>query len=117
MIPEVVAKQFLQDEDGQLLWFSVPPLATTGGRKGVSHSVTYLAKKKELEERKKRRREEVEKEKTEAKKRKEVEVEHERKEAKRVLVKALGMMKTQLEARVVTPVETVVDREDVVMEG
>lgn len=123
MIPEDVAKQFLRDESGQLLWFTVPPMATTVGGKdkaggGISHSVTYLAKKKELEQRRKRRLEEIEKEKDEAKRRKQVEALHERQEAKRVLVKALGMMKTQLEACVVTPMETVVaEKEDVVMEG
>ncbi|KAI5793832.1 hypothetical protein DFH27DRAFT_602595 [Peziza echinospora] len=82
-IPESIAQQFLRDDEGRILWFSVPPMeATTSvsgittdsvsggivgsgstvvGAGGPSHSLEYLARRKELLERKRARREEREK--------------------------------------------------------
>ncbi|TGZ80196.1 hypothetical protein EX30DRAFT_63301 [Ascodesmis nigricans] len=96
-IPEEVASKFLRDVNGQLLWFTVPPIANERYESGaVGHSVQYLAKKKELEERRKRRREEVEKEQREAKRRRQEEAVKEKQEAERIMVKALGVWTEQL---------------------
>ncbi|KAF8250200.1 hypothetical protein K440DRAFT_175835 [Wilcoxina mikolae CBS 423.85] len=94
-IPEETAERFLRDAQGQLLWFTVPPLDNTTARAptgGVGHSVQYLAKRKELEARREARARARE-EHMEETKRKWVEIrEEEKREAKRVLVKALGLM-------------------------
>ena len=60
-IPEDVRGRFHTNEEGQVLWFTAPPLDIVQPSHGLSHSVTYLAAR----ERKKQAREEYAKRKAE----------------------------------------------------
>jgi len=94
-IPEETAERFLRDAQGQLLWFTVPPLDNTSAKAltgGVGHSVQYLARRKELEVRREVRARAREGKTEEAKRKWEEIREEEKQEAKRVLVRALGLM-------------------------
>ncbi|KAK7208384.1 hypothetical protein BZA70DRAFT_273581 [Myxozyma melibiosi] len=65
-IPPDTADLYQKDENGKLLWFSVPPvdcmkvyeLPDANGKGIIGHSVEFLAKRKEIAEKRKRREEE-----------------------------------------------------------
>ncbi|OLL23831.1 Chromatin structure-remodeling complex subunit rsc1 [Neolecta irregularis DAH-3] len=85
---EEESKWFLRDEQGRVLWFSTPPVDPVGPASRIlGHSLEYLAAKKEIEEKKKRKaREEADLGERKVKR------EIGRDEAMLFLVKALGVM-------------------------
>lgn len=90
-IPPHIRSQFMTDQNGRMLWFSVPPVAEEPLRAPLSHSVQYLAKKKEIEERKRKRKEEKAAEDEERRKVQRDEIVDIKKAAEKTLVKALQM--------------------------
>lgn len=101
-IPPETAEQFLRDAEGKILWFTVPPLdpvkpVVEGQIQG--HSLAYLARREEIEERRKKRRVAREEEERKRKKERLEEREREKKEAETVLVRALGVLSGMLEAK------------------
>jgi hypothetical protein len=103
-LPEEVKERFLTDAEGNVIWFTVPPLDTkkVETTTTVGHSVQYLAKRAEIEKRKEARRRQLEEEKRGEKRRAEIQLEEEKREAKKLLVKALGMMVEGVKAAGVT---------------
>ena len=109
-IPESIAEQFLRDDEGRILWFTVPPLETpttatishvpvataSAAKAGPSHSLEYLACRQELLARKRRRRQERERERTEFKKRREDERRKELISARAALGATLKVLRNQL---------------------
>jgi len=109
-IPESIAEQFLRDDEGRILWFTVPPLETPatatashgvgdtiGAVKSVpSHSLEYLACRHELLTRKRRRRQERERERRDAKKLRESKRKKEIKNVQGALGIALKALRQQL---------------------
>lgn len=109
-IPESIAEQFLRDEEGRILWFTVPPLETPAAtaatqatvaaassvKAGPSHSLEYLARRNELLAKKRKRREEREKELRQAKRQKEIEKKKELKTVRDALGNALKALGGQL---------------------
>lgn len=88
---EETAKQFLRDREGKLLWFTVPPLDTgvaSGGATG--HSLRWLARRKEVEERKRKRGEERGEEREREERERAERRGEERRVAGEVLVRVLG---------------------------
>ena len=109
-IPESIAEQFLRDDEGRILWFTVPPLETpttaaishvpvataSAAKAGPSHSLEYLACRQELLARKRRKRQERERERREVKKRQESERKKELIDVRVVLGAALKVLRKQL---------------------
>lgn len=98
-IPAETANQFLRDAEGRLLWFTVPPLAperpvVEGQITG--HSLAYLARKEEIEERKRKRRLVLEEEEKVRKRAKEEERDKVMKAAEEVMIKALKKLAEQI---------------------
>lgn len=56
-LDEETAGMFLRDREGKVLWFTVPPLDTRadGAAVGMGHSLRWMARRKEVEERKRKR--------------------------------------------------------------
>lgn len=91
-LDEETAGMFLRDREGKVLWFTVPPLDTrVDGGAGMGHSLKWMARRKEVEERKRKRVAEMGQEERirGAEKRKRVEVE--RRAAGEVLERVLGV--------------------------
>jgi len=100
----------LRDEEGRILWFTVPPLETpvaaaannvavaaaSSVKAGPSHSLEYLARRHELLAKKRKRREEREKELRQAKRQKEIEKKEELKSVRGALGNALKALGRQL---------------------
>ncbi|RPA81175.1 hypothetical protein BJ508DRAFT_114868 [Ascobolus immersus RN42] len=104
-VPPEIAQYFQRDAEGNILFFRTPPIAvnkpvvTAPGRNGqiVGHSLAYLAKKKELDENRKRKERELE-ERREENKRKKMELEEQVKtDAQKAMVSALEVYVQQLE--------------------
>lgn len=100
----------MRDEEGRILWFTVPPLETPAAtaatnaavaaassvNAGPSHSLEYLARRHELLAKKRKRREEREKELGQAVRQKEIEKNKEQEIVQEVLGNALKALTRQL---------------------
>ena len=100
----------MRDEEGRILWFTVPPLETPAAtaatnaavaaassvNTGPSHSVEYLARRQELLAKKRKRREEREKELRQVERQKEVEKKKEQQNVSEALGNALKALEGQL---------------------
>ena len=90
-IPPHIREQFKTDANGNIIWFAVPPVAQDPPKPSVTHSVQYLASKAEIEERKRKYREEKAAKEEQVQKKKHEEAVEIRKVAADALVKALDM--------------------------
>src|SRR5690606_3400595 len=104
-VPPEIAQYFQRDAEGNILFYRTPPIdvnkpaANTPGRNGqiVRHSLAYLARKKELEENRKRKEKELEEGQEESKKKKSELDEQLKKEAQKAMFSALEVWVEQLE--------------------
>ena len=100
----------MRDEEGRILWFTVPPLETPAAavatntaitsassvKVGPSHSLEYLARRHELLVKKRKRREEREKGLRQTERQKEIEKKKELKSVRGALGNALKALRGQL---------------------
>lgn len=89
---------FLRDREGKVLWFTVPPLDTrTDGGARMGHSLKWMARRKEIEERKRKRVVEMGEEERIREREKRKRGEGERKAAGEVLERVLVMWAERVE--------------------
>lgn len=108
-IPETTAERFLRNENGEILWFSVPPVDNRPAERpfgGLGHTAQYLAHRRELEERREARAREREAQAQEAKRKAEENRKEEQKQVKRLLVTSLSLWTEQLRESVTIEPET-----------
>jgi chromatin structure-remodeling complex subunit RSC1/2 len=104
-VPPEIAQYFQRDAEGNILFYRTPPIdvnkpvANIPGRNGqiVGHSLAYLAKKKELDENRKRKEKELEGRQEESKRKKSELDEQLKKEAQKAVFSALELWVKQLE--------------------
>lgn len=85
---EDTARQFLRDREGKVLWFTVPPLET-GSVVAVGHSLKWLARRGEIEEKKRKREVEREEERERVERERREKIGEQRRKAGEVLVRVL----------------------------
>lgn len=89
---------FLRDREGKVLWFTVPPLDTrVDGGVVMGHSLRWMARRKEVEERKRKRVVEMGEEERSREREKRKRVEGERRAAGEVLERVLGVWAGRVE--------------------
>lgn len=92
-IPQEVLQRVMHCREGNMLFFSIPPLLPSSDQAGnVGHSTTWLGRKREIQERQKKHTSNIEHEKSRKKIKIEQDIQTETKSATDVMIKALELL-------------------------